>query len=665
MKKLQKILSYSLALMLTFSVSMSHQSLVYAQEDMGQEQTYNAQSPITHTEDSIRVSEMGIVNTTTNMVVAHATITTDSLMLEVVMPEDGVNTINLKNLRILMANGVDFMRAGVMEQIAVEDNFFTASRLDNGHIQITVPFEREIGLSDLLFIGLSNIPVDITDMNDIDMDTLISVQIYTEITQLQPLIDANMTGVDNAGLTLSGWTIQNRRDEFESDADFVNHEAFALNINDRMREDIRVINESVTMGSTTLTLLSALSTDELINTGEHTNIQTTLTFSIQDDNIMWNADNPWSNAVAFTTAPENSFPRVAQGIFVNEQTNTAYFRADIGSWNTDSGVDEVMINIQIQDLASNRMDTTIVLDVNLYEILMAHTPTFGSQFQNRGNRGGSTWGSPEIDNLITELGLMSSMDFEQFFAELKEDELSILLAEGIYLSNIALVGDFLTVQVKYTEPATSIFRDVNETEMRLNFWDMSGLLGEGPGTIQLRSIAFSDGDNWEEETPYYEDFLFFVRETTGISNIQGNVSMSAFETLEPVSVFADFTSPVVPRSISRTGANFSYPLEVDGMSLEMRSLMLSPNGISFDVTPNAELTENTNFLTNARSPEMVDFFTLRLLDADGNDITFVIEDVQFFENEWQTSFWMSGWSTQLDFMAVSTVIINNTEINMN
>lgn len=671
MKKLQKMLSYSLALLLTFSSS----HLVFAQDDMGQtvsvasnENTQTPDSPITRTNNSIIVSELGILNSTTNLIVANATITADSLTFDVVMPENSSTPVRLGDLRLSVINGTEMDLS--FTQIELGTLPFDARLLDNGMLQIAVSFDTPINLSDLLFVTLTNMPLDLTDARDLDFDTFISVQINTSDHQsLQYLIDANLTGVANAGRSLANMSIQNRRDEFESDAEFVNSEAFMWNMSSAMRESIRDINESVTSGSTTLTILSALSTTDL-PMNESVSVQTMFTFSIQDDNITWNAENPWLNAVTFTT-DTNDFTDNAQGVFVNTDTNTAYFRANAWSNNATMSANDALVNIQIQDLASNRIDTTTELDVNFYDILMAHTPTFGSRFESKANRGGSRWGSNDIDALLEEMVLSTTEDFEPFMVELKEDELNILLYEGIYLSNMALVDNFLTLQVRYTNPDIWGSRDVRATESRLDFfvpWDASS---EALRAMPLFGNNFSDEAADWDTAPLYQNTLFFVDDAIALKDtLTASVSTSAFETVVSANVSANFASPVVPSSISFSTENMSYPFELDGISLEVTRLTLSPNSLSVEVRPNAELTANTNFEENTRrDSNMLDFFDIRLLDENGNPLPFSPDLTNFFDNEWQTGFSFNTGvfhdpSATLDFMSVATIIINNLEINV-
>ena len=664
MKKLQKIMSYTLALMMMCSAGQ----VTFAQESKpGIESNTRAnESPITRTANRISVTERGILNTTTNLVVAEATMTPNEFSFEVVNPEGRTNPIELGTLTLWMGYGEN-EETTTVEEMRLAELEWTARLLESGNIQITVTFETPVELTDLVMMGINNITAEQAQANEIDWTSLIGVQIYTvENENLQSLMAANFTGVENAGVMFGGTSQQNRREAFESDVDFVNDEVFSRNLTDSMRNSIREINKSVTVGSTTMTILSALSTVTL-PLEENVGVQTMFTFSIQDDNITWNAERPWANSVKLGVENSN-YPEIAQGVFVNTDTNTAYFNASL--WHVEetltAAASDVLVNIQIQDLASNRMDETTPIEINFYEILKGHNPTMGSRFENRENRGGSSWGSPDIEQLMAELELSSSDGFTQFFTELKEDELNIPLAESVYLSNLALVDNFLTVQVRYENQVVNTFRDVYGTEKRVNFWTQFDPSGDGPRMMQLMGTMFEDYDAVDRENaPRYEDTLFFVEDVNMLNDLQTMLSTSAFEMIMPVNIFADFTAPVVPRSIYFEGEDFSYPLELDGMALEMTSLFLDPQGIQFTVTPSEELTNNTNFNTDGFGrTEMNAFFNVILLDEAGNALPFTLHSIDFSDNEWRTGFGFNALPMSIEFMDVASVMINNTIINV-
>ena len=425
--------------------------------------------------------------------------------------------------------------------------------------------------------------------------------------------------------------------DFDTTLDFVLHSTFAHG-RGHLLPMVQPLDITLVDGSKTLRVLASLGESR----ADSGSANFTTIVSLTGANI---ATNEWGHSDGLLLGPAlddtNWFGEVgvatqfpdARLIHVDTSTDTAYFSVNHSVNFTDwqafdetdpwqrpvTGVvpDSLGLNLVFEQLISGRDTDRQVLDADIVAILQDHTPTLVPRSVHEQSYVVTLTGRnhPGLEN---HLGIDPEESWRSW--ELLNDylehvsipahgELNIPLAEGIYLSNVAIQNDLLWVQLQ--EPQQTVWGDFTSPDVWVHI-DNANWGSNSPQQIFSLGFGEIDADGWHIDGDRFTNFVFSFDELADLHDLEIVVTTSAYNQFVDLDFRTQFQVPIVQDGFFAAGP-VSVP--VGDTMATVTNLHVGSRDVQFQ-------------LEGLRLPEQ-DFnelFTIQWLTADGVSEPVVFEN---------------------------------------
>ena len=621
---------------------------------------------------AIYVGEYGVLNQNPDLIVSSAVVTPQGLTFTLLPPTEGNASFNIGDLYIILTSGNFsteelFMSDTQTQWLSLSELSFSAGMADNGHISISVTFDEAITLSNLLMVSLTPFNTNNLDpFDEIDWNNFVPpATIITHQEVLDNFFPWNNTGT-GGDWHHGHWGVS--REDFDSNLDYVLHRTHAHSGGEHVLPYVHLLSpeHQITVGGFTIRALATLGLTHEAPQPEqprHTTVQTVVSITAQD--IQW-SDLSWDNALTFYTedfSPWNLeivgdfVPRpwlnVAHAEFFDPETNTAYFNIHSTDWDV---LDAARVGITFaQLLTGQEHHFEEHTDLGLADILANHTPVFGSALTNPMLRMTGSWGGIHSDEFLARRGF-SPWELMEEVGHLRENQLGIVLAEGITLSNMAMLDDELLMVQLRTEGFNHWENPVTRSHFNFhsNNWEM-------PGVHPLANQAFqeTDGDfNPINPDVMYETYLFYVSEGADLNELVLSLSHTWFSNIYELSGDLSFAAPTKVNAVFATD-----PLTFMFNNQLLTTALVTLNPHSLNIQALSEVS-------------FEDFFAERLhhgLEGEDITITLTMKDGEVFTLEpWNINghYWdgtLSLWGhffPSINPFDVAYATVNGTQISL-
>ena len=453
--------------------------------------------------------------------------------------------------------------------------------------------------------------------------------------------------------------------ELESNLERVLFSRFGSGFDVLIREGVSLEGNTVTYGDFDLELLKGITLkvdsftspnfyfdeelEEFFPDGEYRTehvFQTFIAFRI--GGLKVTEDFHFSGNTLILEEPESvrGFGSTSNAIFYDEETGYSYFLAQIHHFR-DYIPEEIEIELNITHLLANPQHRIETIYLDIPSILENHSPTFEAPDEELENWRGNSW----MIDLEEILGADFSLN-EVY--RLVRDELNIELGYENYLSNIALEGNLLHVQLRtpslrFTtnfESMSNVNTWISLINTQIEEFDFSTINFDEIEDFQafwetipqrrlshVYGIDNSDLKEMEEEFEgithtffrevgdirHFEE-VFLIEDLSALENLAFEISVSYFENIVELNLQTQPISlPVISSSIE---AEESFEVNIDGVYYTFEDLTINYLGIRFDILDAAETLGNWDAPIDSRFDIMR--LEVKFVLLDGSDVEFSI-----------------------------------------
>ena len=319
-------------------------------------------------------------------------------------------------------------------------------------------------------------------------------------------------------------------------------------------------------------------------------------------------------------------------VHFDEDTNTAYFAARHNSSVREAG-DSVEISFTIDQIFADVQMIMEEIDIDIADLLESHEATFITLEASQ--RFGGGFSSHDMFEVMGQ-------DFDPFSGDIEameRGELSIYLAENMYLTNIAVRDNLLHLQTSQEDQIgwpTARWAHLMIVDNRIEPFDWEELLAD----IDVFTATEAEMEEWNlrfepyaaryiqgifgfDVSPVDEDFILignrryneqviYIRDSELINNLGFIVSGSYHAVVQPVDFAVSAEASVLG---GRIESDASARVRIDGRSYIIGDFTITPLELSFGIEDAQTLVDRMN--DHTRFFSMEEHIELELIHADG------------------------------------------------
>ena len=418
-----------------------------------------------------------------------------------------------------------------------------------------------------------------------------------------------------------------RLEDFDTVEAFLQHLEFGFGFN-HLIEDIKPLNIRYSSGDMVLELLSTVA----ITRPQSSGVQATTFVRVTDtgdDEIFSNFDQfgfSRGNTMTFRDIfPDNEwglgeFTNELWATHFDEETNSAYFilRNWIPTLPDQEVGNQILLNVLFDELFTGfNMQTTLIDDLNIVELISMHQGEFTFDEQDSRGRSGGFWFGAEQDQWMQDNGFENPDEVMAHFGTLVDGDLDIEIAEGVYLTNVALTDDVAHVQITTTEPTMWGIGGGRSLDLRSSDWVL-------PPYTLFSNTNINPTDENDSAFRFVINYGFIIHDKADLNNLVFEIFEQFFDNQTPLGINASFVVPIV---LEGAFSEATHQITVADEDFRVTNVSLDSSWISMELSYGPRLQEIFESIGFEKFSTFFDFttleglFDLSVLYEDGTSVS--------------------------------------------